>query len=55
MTAAKSNSRLKQVIEESPELGPFVEKTIKPFRARSTVRYGGDLPINLGVFKGFFT
>jgi hypothetical protein len=55
ITAAKSNSKLRQVVDDYTEMGPFVEKTIKPFRSRSTTRYGGDLPIDLSAFKGFFT
>jgi hypothetical protein len=55
ITAAKSNSGLKHILDESPEVGPFIDHTIKPFRTKSTAKYGGDMPIDLSVFKGFFT
>jgi hypothetical protein len=55
LQAVSSNSQLKPALNESPEVAPFVEKTIKPFRTRSNTKYGGDMPIDLSGFRNFFT
>jgi hypothetical protein len=54
INAVDGNRQLLSAWGESPEVGSFIENTIKPFRVNSGIRYGGDLPLNFNFLRSFF-
>lgn len=52
---AKQNPEMAALLEEHQEAVEFVEGPMKDYQALSNTPYGGDLPLSLNFFKGFFS